>query len=89
MGETCWFCLESLRQNNRPVDRHHKTARRYLSTPEKRDRTNVVLSHCDCHCRFHRTVDDVRQNRQQYARHMQAIEYGYGIFAQADAMAAN
>lgn len=87
--ERCYFCLEPLRQLGRPIDKHHRLPKRYLSTPEKRDRTNVVYCHCDCHARYHRTVDDVRHNRQQYIRYMQSISYAYGIFAQPEAMAAD
>ncbi len=90
MDDTCWFCAQPLRQDNRPVDKHHKIAKRYLSTPEKRDKTNVVYCHCDCHCRYHRTADDVRHNRQQHIRYMQSIRYGRNIYAEpADQMAAD
>ena len=81
MDGQCWFCLKPLGAGHRSTDRHHKVAKRYLSTPEKHDRSNIVLAHTDCHLAYHRTRDEVRHNRQQHLRYMQSINYGHGIFA--------
>ena len=87
--ETCWFCLQPLKQPGRPVDRHHRLPKRYCTTDEKRDKDNIVLSHCDCHQLHHRIYDRVRLNRDQYVRYMRSINWARGIFAHQAAMAAD
>jgi hypothetical protein len=84
--QVCYFCLEPLA--GRPHDKHHKLPKRYLTTPEKRDKTNLALSHCECHQIFHRIWDNVKLNRVQYVRYMQSLNWAEGIFTPEDTQAA-
>jgi hypothetical protein len=84
----CWFCLQPLTQAE-PCDRHHKLPRRYLKKEEKKDKTNVVISHCLCHQTWHRRHDPVKLRRAAYIKVVSAQDWGHGIFAQPDALAAD
>lgn len=78
----CWFCRKALKRGQR-VNRHHVIARRYA----KKAKAHVIVAkaHAFCHALWHAIYDYSSSRKwRNYRSDMQALSYGYAIFAEAE-----
>jgi 5-methylcytosine-specific restriction endonuclease McrA len=79
----CFFCKDTVYNDHRPVDRHHRLPRRYFKRGQDHRSNNIVLAHSECHVRFGLEHDRPAMRLQEYIPYMETINWGEGIYSPA------
>ncbi len=85
----CFFCRERI--GHEAADDHHVIPRRLFRDYPSEDPNdgNVARVHVTCHRKWNSRHDRIGLALEDYAAYMETLDWGYGIYAQSDAIAAD